>query len=307
MTKRSLRLYGFIRGAGLLILAAGLLPACGGGHGGAPLAGPCGFLDVTEPNETRDTASPYGLSAPLTGCLDSSADVDMYSFTAPATDVAGGYVKLSFTDVGTAGSLEVNLYSAADNSRITNIYSTTDGGSLYGYLAVAPGVTYRIEVKAVALQAPFRYTLLAAYTALADAYEPNDIRDTAKPIPLGTAVTAFASTGYVGTPYDGVAFSDWYSVSLAAGMVTLKMSNVPTDIRGDIYLFGPDAQQVDEAYSIDEGANVTLTPADAVPAGTYTVQVVPYAGGPVAADKILPTALVPDHFTRPYTLLVTQP
>src|SRR3954468_6758503 len=133
MTIRSLRsvltLTRFLGGAALLMLGTGLLPACGGGgggtggHGGSGTGGgggaslgPCGFLETTEPNETRDTAAPYGLNVPLLGCIGSSTDVDMYSFTPPATDLAGGYVTISFTDVGTAGSPDVFLYSAADNS-----------------------------------------------------------------------------------------------------------------------------------------------------------------------------------------------
>jgi hypothetical protein len=149
--------------------------------------------------------------------------------------------------------------------------------------------------------------MLAAYTPLADPYEPNDTRDTAKPIPLGTPITAFESTGYVGAPYDGAAFADWYSVPLAAGTVTIKMSNVPTDIRGDIYLFDPDGTQVNEAYTIDEGANVMLMSAAADVAGTYKIQIVPFGGGPPAAGMTLAAAPPPDHFTRPYTLTVTQP
>jgi hypothetical protein len=337
MTKRSLRLMlgldGFFGGAALLLLgAAGLMPACGGGSGtghggagghggsgaggggGAPLLGPCGFLDVTEPNETRDTATPILVNAPVTGCIGTQVDldgvpddIDVYACTAPATDLAGGYVVLSFTEVGITGSLDVFLYSATDNSLIDEFYTGTAGASLSGYLAVAPGVTYRVQVKRFAGQTPLPYKMLATYTALADVYEPNDTKATAKPIAVGTPITAFQSSGYIGDPYDAAAFADWYSVPLAAGMVTIKMTNVPTDIRGGVHLFDPEGVQVDEATMIDAGANVTLTPATPVLAGTYTIQVLPYAGGPPASDMSLPAAPPPDHFTRPYTLMVTQP
>lgn len=330
LLKFALNFDGFLGGAALLLLGAGLLPACGGGGGGhggagglggsggggaggAASLGPCGFRETTEPNESRDTATPILLNAPLTACIGTQADldgvpddIDVYTFTAPPADLAGGYVILSFTAVGTAGSLDVSLFSAADNSLIHELYTATSGASLYGYVAVAPGVTYRVEVKRFIGQTPLRYTMLAAYTPLADAYEPNDTKDTAKPIPLGTPITAFQSSGYIGDPYEGEAFADWYTVPLADGMVTIRMSNVPTDIRGDIYLFDSDGVKVGEAYSGDAGANVTLTPATPVVAGTYSIEVVPYAGGPVASDTTLPTALPPDHFTRPYTLTVTQ-
>lgn len=282
----------------------GLLPGVGGAAGGTGL-GPCGLADV-EPNDTRDLATPYVLGSTVVACIGTEADVDVYSFTAPATDLAGGYVLLSLTDVGTTGNLDVTLYSAVDNTSVNEFFTVDDGASLSMYLAVAPGVTYRIQVSQFGgSQVPYPYTLKAAYVATADAFEPNDTKATAKPIALATPIMGFLSAGYVSDPYLGEALADWYTVTLAAGSVTISLSNVATDIAADIQLLDPNGESVAEKYTLTEGANVTLM-GTAMAAGTYKVGVQPFSGAPKAADKLVAT-VPPDHFTRPYTLVVNQP
>ena len=281
----------------------GVLPGLGGAGGSA--LGPCGLPDV-EPNDTRDLATPYILNSTVVACIGASTDVDVYSFTAPATDLAGGYVLLSLTDVGAAGTVDVTLFSAVDNSSIDEIYKADLGASLFAYLAVAPGVTYRIQVTPFAgAGALYRYTMKAAYVPIADAYEPNDTKDTAKPIAVGTPIMASLSTGYVLDPYKGEAFADWYSAPLAVGPVTIKLANVATDILGDIQLFDPNGEKVDEMYTTTNGANVMLT-TEVMTAGTYKLVVQPFSGGPPPAGEVV-AMVPPDHFTRPYTLTVTQP
>jgi hypothetical protein len=229
----------------------------------------------------------------------------MYSFTVPANNPAGGFVRVTFTEVGINGDMDVKLYSATDNSEAKEIYTINSGSSLEGYLAVAAGKTYRIAVSDFAGNSPVRYTMNTVYTGLVDLYEPNDTRETAKPIAVGTPISAYLSTGYVEDPYTGDAFVDYYSVALAAGSVVIKMSTVPTDIMGEVQLLDPDMVAVGEGSSTTPGANVTLT-AEVATAGTYTVQVIPYLGWPDPAGEIV-GGLPPDHFTRPYTLTVTQP
>jgi len=275
-----------------------------GGAAGSAALGPCAIAEA-EPNDTRDFATPYVLNSAITACIGTATDMDVYSFTAPVTDAAGGYVLLSLTNVGATGTVDVALFSAADNSSINELFKTDGGASLFAYLAVAPGVTYRIQVSDFGGHFPYLYTMKAAYVATADMYEPNDTKDTAKPIAVATPITAFFSAGYVSDPYLGEALADWYSVPLAAGPVTIKLANAPTDISGDIQLLDPEGMQVNEAYTITNGANVTLT-ADAMTAGTYTFQVSPFSGAPRVADEAV-AMVPPDHFTRPYTLTVTQP
>ena len=324
MIKDSLNFNGWLGGAVLAVLGAGLLPACGssshsgtggvggsigaGGQGGGAVVAHCGLELV--PNDTRDTATAYVLGTPVTTCIDTEADIDMYSFTVPANNPAGGFVRLTFTDVGVSGALDVNLYSAVDNSQVDELYKIDGGASIDAYLAVAAGTTYRIAVSQFTSSAvPFRYTMTATYTGLVDLYEPNDTKDAAKPIGVGTAITAYQAAGYVQDPYVGDALADWYSVVLAGGSAmantTVKMSTVPTDIMGDVQLFDPDGVAIGESYSTTPGANVTLV-AQAAVAGTYLIKVSPFSGAPAPAGEIK-LGVPPDHFTRPYTLTVTQP
>jgi len=280
-------------------------PGLGGAAGSSVVLGPCGLPEI-EPNDTRDLATPYVLGSSVVACIGAGDDKDVYSFTAPATDLAGGYVLLSLTEVGPTGLVDVTLFSAADNSSVDEIYKADGGASLFAYLAVAPGVSYRIQVSAFAgAGAPYRYTMKAAYTPIVDAYEPNDTKDTAKAITLATPITASMTAGYVGDPYKGEALADWYSVPLAAGSVTIKLTTVATDIMGDIQLFDPDGTSVDEKYSTTPGANVTLT-AEVMTPGSYKFFIQPFAGAPPAAGEAV-GMVAPDHFTRPYTLTVTQP
>ena len=282
----------------------GVLPGVGGAAGGTVL-GPCGVPEA-EPNDTRDLATPYVLGSTVIACIGTPADKDLYSFTAPVTDAAGGYVMLSFTDVGATGDMDLTLFSAADNSSIDEEYKTDPGASLFAYLAVAPGVTYRIQVAQFSSSdVPVRYTMKAAYVPIADAYEPNDTKDTAKPIAVATPIMASLSAGYVSDPYKGEAFADWYSVPLAVGPATITFANAPTDIAGDIQLLDPNGEQVDEKYTLTNGANVTLT-ADVKTAGIYKFAVQPFSGAPRPADSTV-AGVSPDHFTRLYTLTVTQP
>jgi hypothetical protein len=309
----------------LAVIAAGLLPACGssghsgtggvggsglgtGGHGGTTVTGVCPL--EAEPNNTRDTATPYVLGTPVTACIDKPVldndDIDMYAFTVPANNPAGGFVRLTFTEVGITGALDVKLYSAADNSEVAEIYTIDSGASIDGYLAVDAGKTYRIAVGEFAsVMLPFRYTMNAVYTGVVDLYEPNDTKDAAKPIAVATPITAYQTAGYVEDPYAPEAFADWYSVVLKAGATVVKMSTVPTDIMGDIHLFDPEGAEVHEEYSTTPGANVTLMK-EVATAGTYTISVTPFGGAPKAADEIA-GGVPPDHFTRAYTLTVTQP
>jgi hypothetical protein len=174
-------------------------------------------------------------------------------------------------------------------------------------MAVAAGQTYRIAVSDFGGSSPVRYTMNTAYTGLVDLFEPNDTRAAAKPIAAATPVTAFLSAGYVDdASYKGSALADWYSVALTAGTAMVKMSTVPTDTMGDIQVFDPEGAEVgSEAYSTTPGANVTWTGTIAV-SGMYTIQVSPFAGAPKPSGEIV-GGMPPDHFTRPYTLTVTQP
>jgi hypothetical protein len=279
----------------------------GGGGSGPDTAGgmPCGVPEM-EPNNTRDTAVAYGAGTEVVGCVGTEEDVDFYELTAPAGDPAGGYYQGSLTNVGT-GLLEVKVYSATDNSLVLqNTYTTDSGGSLYFYWAAAPGQKYRVAVSSFsAWSTPFKYTLKATYQKVNDTFEPNDTRETAKPLTRGTAVMPYFFTGFRNGDIKAEEYQDWFSVMLDAAMATVKVENVPTDVRPQVKLLDPTGAAVDlpVTYNVTPGGSINSSVM--IPtAGVHRVVIDIFSVEPEAAGKAM---TVPDSFTRPYTLTVTQP
>jgi len=283
--------------------------AGGGVSGGAGVDGgalaSCGVTEA-EPNDTRDKAVPYTLGTPVVGCVGSETDVDFYEFTAPAGDAAGGYFLVGVEDVS-SGYTDLAVYSGSDNALIHNEYTVESGGPLHLYFAGAPGQTYRATVKNFsAFTEPHKYTLKITYTKVPDAFEPNDTRAMAKPITVGTPVMAYLYTGYRSSMLAPAEYMDWYTVQLAAGTATVKFSDPPPDVRGDVHLLNSDGEELaggSREYTLTSGANVTVS-MKAVTAGTYFVSVGIFSSAPDAAGAgIKPPAL----FSQPYTLTVSQP
>jgi hypothetical protein len=307
----------FIRSMGLAALV--LATACGGGGNGEDDAGtladgggtadgggganPCGLPNEPEPNDDRDHAAAYELGTSVEGCIATKNELDFYQFTAPS-DPAGGYVQVAVTNVGN-GYIQTNTYAASDNGEILQAYAANKGQSVNYFFSVAPGQTYRIAFTDwVSVEGAFAYTLQATYTAIADAYEPNDTVDQAKAITVGTPIQAYLFAGFTaGGTFDADSMDDWYQFTAAAGNITVTLSNVPTDTTMEMSVHGPDKSQLGGlAYNTTAGANVTAT-RTAATAGTYYVRVGRWVGVGKAAGI---GSTVPDRFTRPYTLSVTQ-
>jgi hypothetical protein len=279
-------------------------PADAGGPDGASAA-PCGIPEM-EPNDTRDNAVVYTAGSEVVACLGTDKDVDFYEVTAPAGDAAGGYYQASITNVG-MGNVDAKVFSATDNSLILQFTYTVDqGASLYFYWAAAPGQKYRVAVTNFAgWNNPYKYTFKATYQKVADAFEPNDMREAAKPLTLGTAVMPYFFTGFRRGDIKPEEYQDWFSVMLDAGMVTVKVDNVPTDVRPQIKLLDPTGAEVDlpTRYNVTPGGSLN-TSAKVDMAGKYLLVVDIFSVEPDASAKEM---MVPDSFTRPYTLTVSQP
>jgi hypothetical protein len=267
--------------------------------------GPCGVPE-TEPNDTRDT--PVALTAPtmFTACIGTPKDADYYELTTPS-DPGGGYFEFSITQVG-AFEPGVVMYSVSDKGKITEIYADSEGQDLNGFLAAAAGEKYWLVVSAFAgaNTGPEKYTLKVNFTKAADAYEPNDTKETAKPITLGTPIMALMHQGYRSGSITIDDIVDWYTTTVAAGNVTVKVENVPMDLEADIFVFDSTGK-MERSYSPNDGANAMLTVMD-VAAGPIYVKVMPFfisAPNDYAA-RIKPPITLPDHFTRQYKLTVSQ-
>jgi len=281
-----------------------------GGTGGSTASACTGVVEA-EPNNTRDNATPYMVGSEAVGCLGSNDDLDFYSLTSPA-DPAGGYYELALSNVGDVGA-DVYIYTASDNSEIARGYSVSTGASLYFYWAAAPGQTYRISVSKFAVwNTPAKYTLKATYNKIDDSYEPNDTRDMAKPITLGSEVKGFVYAGFKAMKIPDADYQDWYSVTLEAGKtVTIKVMDMATNIRPQVRLYDPDGTEVNDAhmYNTTEGGSISITSmaAGLMKAGSYKLMLDIFSVTPEEAAKIEMAGKVPDNFKRPYKLTVAQP
>jgi hypothetical protein len=75
---------------------------------------------------------------------------------------------------------------------------------------------------------PPKYTMKITYMKVDDTFEPNDTRDTAKPITLGTPVTPSFTDGFISaTSIDDEDVRDWYTWSAPSGNLTAKVESVP--------------------------------------------------------------------------------
>jgi hypothetical protein len=278
--------------------------AGGAGGGGTSMPG-CGLPNEPEPNDTRERATPYTAGATAAGCMVSAEDVDFFEFTAPSGDAAGGYFQGALTDVGN-GRVEARIFSASDNAPIDRSYTDDPGASLFFYFAAAPGQTYRVAVANLPpFTAGFPYTFKAAYSKIADGFEPNDTRDQAKPIGLGMTVSAFIFAGHTSSTVQSDEFKDWYSFTLGAGNVTIKVTDVPSNVRIEGFLYDADGSKVDAPRMSNDnyGGSFDVTTRVLKP-GLHRLELGTYPPAPQPYGKGM---TLPDNFTKPYKLTVSQP
>ncbi len=288
--------------------------ASGASGSGGAVSSECGLLAgpaEAEPNGDTAQATAYALGESTRGCVGLNNDVDTFSFTTPA-DGTGGGVLVSFTEVGKGsetplGALSVRFRAEGDNGDVFTTYTATAGGNLSAYFAAAPGRKYYVQVEPFSGE-KFVYTMKATYTAVADAFEPNDTKATATPIELNTGYSAYYFAGYTGAaaPTEEQ-LADYYSVDLAAGPATVKLRNMPGTLTGYIHVFNPAGVETSTEYVTTAGADVTDTftveAADIVEDNTFLIRVDRFSGVDFAGQA----DALPAHFTNPYELTVTQP
>ena len=297
-----------LRSAALSFAAVGLVlgSACGPTSSGSDAGSDagsgsgCGF---GEPNGTRETATVLALDGGTkSGCVGGETDpLDFYEFTAP-NDPAGGIVKIDLTNVAAVAGPEMEIFAASDNGSIASKYETDEGKSLSMWVGVSPGAKYRFNLKPFASQRNMSYDLTLQYSKINDAFEPNNAKEDAKSITVGTPIQANAGAVSAGSTISAADAEDWYKVTVAAGLATVKMSNVPSDYTCELSVFNAAGVEIDGKYSTTPGANcqVDLT---ALTAGEIKIRQRQFAGRPDQGGA----GAVPPTFANPYTLEVTQP
>jgi hypothetical protein len=276
-----------------------------GGDGGDAGGSEAGGMEI-EPNEDRDHATPYTPGTTVIASVGGT-DVDFYEMVAPAGDLSGGYYQASITDVGT-GAIRAVVYTATDNGMIHQVSTSTQGGSLFFYWAAAPAQKYRIAINGSAnASAPYKYTFQIQYTRVNDTFEPNDTRDVdaSKMLTLGTPITAYYFTGYKSMTINVPDYQDWFALDLAAGMATVKIDNPITNWRPMFEIIDALGNPLSDAREVASTAGASIDhPFMVTTAGKYRAVIQGY--GNQAVDEADNGTTLPDNFTRPYTLTISQ-
>lgn len=281
------------------------VPTADGGASDAPTTG--SGCDFGEPNDTRETATAISLDQTYAKlCVsnpDRSDELDFYEITAPLTDLAGGYAELKISNVQNGGLADMIVTSSSDNDVVFENYSTDQGANVSGWLTLTPGAKYRIQVNRFGGAGDrFTYDLSTKYTAIKDAYEPNDKKEDAKPIALNTAIMASAAAHSARAELQAGDDQDWFKLTLAAGTATIKVSSVASDYKCDAELFDATGSKVGERYQTTPGADCILPVTDLV-GGQYFLQLHNFSGLPIRGAGGKPVAA---FVAQQYKLEVTQ-
>jgi hypothetical protein len=118
-------------------------------------------------------------------------------------------------------------------------------------------------------------------------------------------VSAFIFAGHQSSTVQSEDFTDWYSFTLGAGMVNVKVDQVPTNVRVEAFLYDADGTKVDAPRMSNEnyGGSFDVTAKVSKP-GLHRLELGTYPPAPVAYGKGM---TLPDNFTKPYRLIVSQP
>ena len=118
----------------------------------------------------------------------------------------------------------------------------------------------------------------------------------------GKAVSGYLFAGYESsTAIPDAAWEDWFKVTLPAGTASIKLTDLASDIAGQVTLYDTNGSQVASKYEGTHGASVVMS--ESVTAGDYYVKVSPFAGHDVEGSG----STVPAYLSQPYTLTVGVP
>lgn len=272
-------------------------------------AGPT-VVAESEPNDDIDTPTHYVLGTEVAGTMgkaDATTDiVDYYEVVAPAGDPSGGYFQASVNIKVGGGAVFAQVYSAFDNGQLLLADGAAAGQATFFYWAARPGQRYLVRLYEGGGVVPtFGYSFKATYTRTADLYEPNDSSDAPASLALGTPATVYFFAGY-DTSSPPTPDQDWYQVTLAAGDTHVSITSVPHDVRMQYQIYDSHFVQVAATGFVGANAGADLDGGfTAAAPGVYRIAISAFSflAGSAAGRGVT----LPDSFTRPYMITVTQP
>jgi hypothetical protein len=284
----------------------------GGSASDAPDAADGGFVSMgcmgVDPGNTDPAhAVSFAIDTPFLGCLKNGLETRYEDFTTPASPGAGGYVVLTFSDVGPT-AIEAHVYAASDMSfAIFEMLAARDGDGLVYWFAAAPSTEYVVSVQdefGDTSNAP--YTLTPMFMPADDPSKPNDSEATATPITLGTPVQSLAMHGY--TSSDSLSDPGWISyfqVDLGSTPATVSVTNVPAEIAIEAQIYG-NANEGNGSLAFglgsSKGASLSVTTTEGIVPGPHYVVIEPQDNPNPYGQGSTPASYV----TNPYTLVVSQ-
>jgi hypothetical protein len=270
------------------------LAGCGGAAG--PPEDGCELGD-REPNDDAAHATLYALGSVNRGCLSSADDVD-HILIGPAHDGTGGIVRATL--VG-AGAARVVVYDAAGPRELATFSADAPGAALTFFVAISAARVAHIAVTSDGgTSSPFAYDLTSEYQPVPDTFEPNDTHPAAAAMTAGTPVRGYLFAG-AGEP--AAAFDDYYRFSAVGDSVKISLEDVPADLSARLILLRADGTEVARASRFGRAGALALETAPLDPAD-YLVRIALSAEAPGSSGR---GDILPEHFTQPYQLTVTQP
>ncbi|MBV5260354.1 hypothetical protein FLX56_18225 [Synechococcus moorigangaii CMS01] len=153
---------------------------------------------------------------------------------------------------------------------------------------------------------PVSYTLNWRFTPRVDCYEPNNISNQARPIPLNQVITASIIAGQTVSGLNQEARNDWYQFRLdQPATVDFSLLQVPRDQAFRLGLFEVIPQGSTRSIPLGNtggSAGQTFnTDSVQLPAGTYRLQMNAWLYGDLRVTNDMP---IQDRFQTPYQLRI---
>ncbi len=273
---------------------------------------------------TQNAALQLGFQTPITDCLG-VGDTHYFEVTVPSTtsptQKAGGFFEFVFSNitVDVDGLLDVTLADSSGNPLQMASYAFDSPSTIF--LSAAYGTSFLVEISGDSTL-PLGYTLSASFNPINDPYKPDSQRSIAQPIMVGVPTSGSylwagqRNSNILITTTETSDFSDWFSVDFTSGgTTTVTLTTFPID-------FAPAVDFVDGSGNIIRpssgnstsntfGASLSYT-VIAASAGPYYLHVYPFevdntSYSPYSFTSLQMSAVLPNNYTQPYTLTVSNP
>jgi hypothetical protein len=289
---------------------SGGIAASGGNSGRGGAAGSAGTGGIaaeiltetpdgieTIDNNTRETALVTPLPSRATiYIVGTGGDEDWFSVTPPND----GHSHIISVVIAQESGLRTNIagYTLVNNAPMDN-FNFSPGSTGYAYATAGPGATilFRFVRGSGSIASGLAHLTFDVETEN-DANEPNNTKQTAKPISTGMTYSGIVLNPWV-SDIDRPA-QDWFQVDLAMGTTTLHLTGVPSQGRLSLSRVNPAGATTIMANTVEGAINdYSFTASEA---GTYYFVIEPYAGIAGISSGAKPT-----YLTEPYSFSVTQP